>query len=1436
MQCAQRFYQVCSKIGWCGHVQAYRAELNDRGGRDDTDEFEGKVKAESALLEGHKDASRYAAAGVRNRTRAIALIKDYQMALQDVLEQRRGREPRSTSATHAIVKQLWEVQDDGTGALVVIRLTQTSQDYVTKFQKQMIQLQRSASSDGLCRFAVLVSAGTSSLDKQLKEHHEKKEGFIHRLRAWRGEPAQITEFEPKMFADLGHLPCLLIIVDQGKMGDTFPQNLIAWDLRARYDSNSFSRTTFIQDAGRVFGWRYRKDASAPRLPRLLLGEKAYLRFANNDWKHFLDGNLKKRQTTTPKQSMHAAVAAPETSMPADVNDQLRQFFCVFERDAMTPKWDQTHRKCKELFKQYPAAKIFEKEASYVWGYTAEFDPGEKETKEYVHLWGQCPNPDSHGPEFVYFKPPTSPRADWIRVKDLLHTKSHPAVRKAILDCGLAKLEENFDFEPGEEKEESLEYMLAKLSNGFLQQADNTSPEPIDHAAYRKDVKSTHQAKKKCILSDENNHRFYTNNTILLTAQPQIGKTGTFIDVIQRAYAALPYRGEQIIAITLKSVARNAEDLQMFWDSKRSFGRLTGIPYKDIRCGEKTTYQQIKQQIQNICGVRSDIPDGADWPDLSKIFLVVEDLSSMDAHLPIREEHIYHPGQLRAMLEDKTIVVEIGDDGAYFDENTKWNSRSRSDTEALYAQVGATDQERYRKSYNDRCRLWDLQGVEPPAQTIAKDIVSKNRHEQFLAKGQIIDLGCGDMLFAKKLKEATDAQGHQCVFGNLTGIDLSAPGADLPKDNGGKQPRFIEGDIATLPKLLKEGSHCGYHVVVMCLSLLGTDWSDMLVEGYQLAAVDGYVYIALTRERHCELDMPADTSKCFLENVDELFSCAVDSVLSPSERFKIYRITKKQKHTIQDAMVLKATARKLWQLDEPGTRRLVCPVFPVVQQSTFEVATTALTVAPSLGNGAYPDYQKVSGLEFEGRGTLTAGKYGPPSENDRWDWYVTNSKRGRYQLAGGSDLMEVAAASVVPSSSGANVLQPQYVFPETARYISKSASSGTVAAAATPGHENTPTFTFSLGGETLHLDVPPPQRRVWITEGNGLPPRCAFDEMDCKFLIAIPSAGRHDTGLLDLSEDFPPRVRYNQIVAVKPAQLRDYRRHWPNLTFLVLPESVEGVGASRHWIQRFAASATARSEWPHCFVLDDSVQYWKGVTLKNDPLDHAVLQEMFGGRAESKQHTKAGFSDLQLWHVLNHFQKPLFKSNLQKFALLGFGRHNPLHTNISNAYKRSHVYSAVLLNLSWLQQNDVWFNPHLFVWEDLEFNERVNSKGGVICKCQRFTHGKRQFSSGGCTLYVVSADSTPAHHPGKPFFVHNMPPHPWNRVTRCAVDGSSFAQCVGIACFQRHRCRWPISALQIKGVWLAAERGGVCVCVCVCVCARVCVQALDLTSCVSLGTT
>lgn len=152
----------------------------------------------------------------------------------------------------------------------------------------------------------------------------------------------------------------------------------------------------------------------------------------------------------------------------------------------------------------------------------------------------------------------------------------------------------------------------------------------------------------------------------------------------------------------------------------------------------------------------------------------------------------------------------------------------------------------------------------------------------------------------------------------------------------------------------------------------------------------------------------------------------------------------------------------------------------------------------------------------------------------------------------------------------------------------------------------------------------------------------------------------------------------------------------------------------------------------------------GRTLKFDP------RPQFGVHPTSK----AQFTDISLERVLCDLQddEEYVKTELGSFAAVGFARSGEFDSVARMAYQRGHVYSAVVLNVRLLHDIGVTYDPRLHLWEDLDFNERLNTAGdrGLIAKCQRYLQVKRTITGG--TDYMVARpdeeadDAVPSNPP------------------------------------------------------------------------------------------
>ena len=104
----------------------------------------------------------------------------------------------------------------------------------------------------------------TSKDQKLNNLNASKSKLEQELRKIEG--SELPEIG--MYSGLADLPCILVLCEKGKMGDSFPQSLRFFDLRLRYanpDANSpIYRASIEQDLERGFGYEQKGVSLYPR--------------------------------------------------------------------------------------------------------------------------------------------------------------------------------------------------------------------------------------------------------------------------------------------------------------------------------------------------------------------------------------------------------------------------------------------------------------------------------------------------------------------------------------------------------------------------------------------------------------------------------------------------------------------------------------------------------------------------------------------------------------------------------------------------------------------------------------------------------------------------------------------------------------------------------------------------------------------------------------------------------------------------------------------------------------------------------------------------------------------------------------------------------------------------------------------------------------------
>ena len=196
------------------------------------------------------------------------------------------------SETNRLVKSLIKSGNQGSGKMKIVRAK--SRKTANQFFHSLIQARRQASQEhcfeiirdygGFNLKRLMTSSSTFFQKLQPRKCQFQFECPCSDLKLPPGRPKcgncqhvhkPITQYE-----DLQNLACVLILVDKGRMGDTFPESFDCLDLRLSYDEGSpIILSTVIQELGRMC--RYAKlsaDGSfVQNVPYALVGAQLFKR-------------------------------------------------------------------------------------------------------------------------------------------------------------------------------------------------------------------------------------------------------------------------------------------------------------------------------------------------------------------------------------------------------------------------------------------------------------------------------------------------------------------------------------------------------------------------------------------------------------------------------------------------------------------------------------------------------------------------------------------------------------------------------------------------------------------------------------------------------------------------------------------------------------------------------------------------------------------------------------------------------------------------------------------------------------------------------------------------------------------------------------------------------------------------------------------------------
>jgi len=230
--------------------------------------------------------------------------------------------------------------------LIVIRVASAKEDIrqtevARKFLKKAIKENKY-----LCRIngplvEVLVNSPIDKDEDCISMSIENKEIALEKIQERLGNP-KIADLKELQFSDVIGIPMIMLIIEQGRMGDTFPSNTVCFDLRARFLRPVKDFTSIIQDIGRAFGYGERPDLiisqAADRFLRKIWKEDG-ISYASLKTEHELKSALLgKNMKRNIKQKNEQVQTTSEEDEDEEMNAMLELFRELYREDEKKPNF------------------------------------------------------------------------------------------------------------------------------------------------------------------------------------------------------------------------------------------------------------------------------------------------------------------------------------------------------------------------------------------------------------------------------------------------------------------------------------------------------------------------------------------------------------------------------------------------------------------------------------------------------------------------------------------------------------------------------------------------------------------------------------------------------------------------------------------------------------------------------------------------------------------------------------------------------------------------------------------------------------------------------------------------------------------------------------------------------------------------------------------
>lgn len=607
------------------------------------------------------------------------------------------------------------------------------------------------------------------------------------------------------------------------MGDTFPKNLAVWDVRARY-SSGVSRSTFIQDIGRCFKWRT-LTAESSTLPELLLGLHAWDCFVNDEFdiedgqlqkkKGVKRAQSKKMPETNSGGGAAAAAGSPPRAVSSLSGEEMptptpRRYSTASssstdsDDDPLDAAWKKADSAIKkdlnpedvtasiktlvksmkamkgnrvEMLKEDRVPKIIQTQSGWD---DLMHDDYSDEFLEYVYFTKVLKHYRAvdilRGIQVEYKEASGARRKDLeevfeelqqqvvdvldnaehadhgIRLKfngDYLNLKDESAGFPSETDDSGAGLEMRYDAE--QSMKEDIEEEIRRLhTQGELKEAD-----------LKIKVAEQCKARRSSLFANSENDKYYSRQTILFTAKPQIGKTGTFIHLIRELYNYLPYVGTDDTkpAVSLNFAARGGKD-----PSKKKPTIL--------KVGKHTTFKHLEQQVRNACDYSE-----TGFPDM---ILTIKRGKNRPRQI-LSSESSGEDLKKSIVGEGIEIIAEFntgpkGNLEKFFKLTDEINALKGGDEmKKFFADDAGAKMKEYIQLAKETDERYVIEGQSLPYEVIADEIMRGKKLTLDPKQTRLADLGCGTMEFSTYLVSKSEQIDKSQVYC----VDFMSPPLDDP---------------------------------------------------------------------------------------------------------------------------------------------------------------------------------------------------------------------------------------------------------------------------------------------------------------------------------------------------------------------------------------------------------------------------------------------------------------------------------------------------------------------------------------------------------------------------------------------------------------------------------------------------------------------------------